>query len=131
MECCHDHKYDPVPTTDYYALAGIFASTDNAAGVRSKMGGAGLDYYDPEMLVKLASNMPAPDPVGLEKLKADLAVAKKEWEAIRGTPEGTALAADGKPKQRPYRLKYEKLQTDLLFLTDPGTHGYAVHGVLP
>src|SRR5207244_313233 len=24
---CHDHKYDPVPTDDYYALAGIFAST--------------------------------------------------------------------------------------------------------
>jgi hypothetical protein len=24
---CHDHKYDPVPTEDYYALAGVFAST--------------------------------------------------------------------------------------------------------
>ncbi|MBM4068880.1 MAG: DUF1549 domain-containing protein [Planctomycetes bacterium] len=24
---CHDHKFDPVPTTDYYALAGIFHST--------------------------------------------------------------------------------------------------------
>ncbi|MEW4530247.1 PSD1 and planctomycete cytochrome C domain-containing protein [Maioricimonas sp. JC845] len=24
---CHDHKYDPIPTSDYYALAGIFAST--------------------------------------------------------------------------------------------------------
>ena len=24
---CHDHKFDPVPTTDYYALAGIFTST--------------------------------------------------------------------------------------------------------
>lgn len=25
---CHDHKYDPIPTEDYYALAGVFASTD-------------------------------------------------------------------------------------------------------
>ena len=25
---CHDHKYDPIPTTDYYALGGVFASTD-------------------------------------------------------------------------------------------------------
>ena len=25
---CHDHKFDPIPTTDYYALAGIFRSTD-------------------------------------------------------------------------------------------------------
>ena len=24
---CHDHKFDPILTTDYYALAGIFAST--------------------------------------------------------------------------------------------------------
>src|SRR5207237_7426592 len=24
---CHDHKFDPIPTRDYYALAGIFAST--------------------------------------------------------------------------------------------------------
>ncbi|MEK6233728.1 MAG: DUF1549 domain-containing protein, partial [Planctomycetales bacterium] len=24
---CHDHKFDPIPTTDYYALAGVFKST--------------------------------------------------------------------------------------------------------
>jgi hypothetical protein len=24
---CHDHKYDPIPTSDYYALYGVFAST--------------------------------------------------------------------------------------------------------
>jgi hypothetical protein len=24
---CHDHKFDPIPTSDYYALHGIFAST--------------------------------------------------------------------------------------------------------
>ncbi|MCA9046687.1 MAG: DUF1553 domain-containing protein, partial [Planctomycetaceae bacterium] len=25
---CHDHKFDPIPTEDYYALAGVFASTE-------------------------------------------------------------------------------------------------------
>jgi hypothetical protein len=25
---CHDHFYDPIPTSDYYALAGVFASTE-------------------------------------------------------------------------------------------------------
>lgn len=25
---CHDHKFDPVPTQDYYSLAGIFTSTN-------------------------------------------------------------------------------------------------------
>ncbi|HEU5093492.1 MAG TPA: DUF1549 domain-containing protein, partial [Nitrospira sp.] len=24
---CHDHKYDPIPTADYYGLAGVFANT--------------------------------------------------------------------------------------------------------
>lgn len=24
---CHDHKYDPIPTEDYYSLAGVFANT--------------------------------------------------------------------------------------------------------
>lgn len=29
LQCarCHDHKFDPIPTSDYYALGGIFAST--------------------------------------------------------------------------------------------------------
>ena len=31
---CHDHKYDPIPTHDYYALAGILHSTDTFFGTR-------------------------------------------------------------------------------------------------
>jgi hypothetical protein len=27
---CHDHKFDPIPTSDYYSLAGVFASTVQA-----------------------------------------------------------------------------------------------------
>ncbi len=29
---CHDHKFDPIPTRDYYALAGIFMSTQTLFG---------------------------------------------------------------------------------------------------
>ncbi len=29
---CHDHKFDPIPTADYYALAGIFLSTETFFG---------------------------------------------------------------------------------------------------
>ena len=28
---CHDHKFDPIPTRDYYSLAGIFYSTQSMA----------------------------------------------------------------------------------------------------
>lgn len=29
---CHDHKFDPIPTADYYALAGILRSTETLHG---------------------------------------------------------------------------------------------------
>jgi len=29
---CHDHKFDPIPSHDYYALAGIFRSTETCIG---------------------------------------------------------------------------------------------------
>jgi hypothetical protein len=73
---CHDHKFDPIPTAHYYALAGIFASADDAVGVCSSMGGADLDYYDPKMLVRLASYVPAQPTDASARLQAEVAVAK-------------------------------------------------------
>lgn len=35
---CHDHKFDPIPTRDYYALAGIFTSTETLWGTASHEG---------------------------------------------------------------------------------------------
>lgn len=48
---CHDHKYDPVSTRDYYALAGIFSSTRSRPGVSYR--GAGNGYVDHEELLAL------------------------------------------------------------------------------
>jgi hypothetical protein len=31
---CHDHKFDPIPVTDYYAMAGMFRSTETIYGIR-------------------------------------------------------------------------------------------------
>jgi len=35
---CHDHKFDPIPTKDYYAIAGIFRSTDVQYGTINGQG---------------------------------------------------------------------------------------------
>ena len=35
---CHDHKFDPIPTRDYYAMAGIFRSTKTYFGVGADAG---------------------------------------------------------------------------------------------
>jgi hypothetical protein len=119
---CHDHKFDPIPTSDYYALAGIFRSSDICAGLRNKMGGGGMDYYDKSMLLSLAGEKPASagakaapakiDPK-IVQLKKDFEQAKKEWFAIRNTKEGLTKGPNGQNKQRPYRLKFEKLQREL------------------
>lgn len=35
---CHDHKFDPIPTKDYYALAGFFTSSETMWGVAANEG---------------------------------------------------------------------------------------------
>jgi hypothetical protein len=35
---CHDHKFDPIPQKDYYAVAGIFLSTDTRYGTFEAQG---------------------------------------------------------------------------------------------
>lgn len=126
---CHDHKFDPVPQADYYALAGVFTSTENAAGLRNQMGGAGLAYYVPDKLVRLSGDLPPPPAEQVAKLKAEVEEAKRAWDAIRGTPEGLKPGPNGQPTQRPFRLKYEAKQAELLALTDPAQRGLATHGV--
>ena len=49
---CHDHKFDPIPTKDYYALATIFRSSELRNGLRRRpQFGAG--YFHPNRLVSL------------------------------------------------------------------------------
>ncbi len=33
---CHDHKFDPIPTKDYYSLYGVFANTDEPKSIFSE-----------------------------------------------------------------------------------------------
>jgi len=48
---CHDHKFDPIPTTDYYAMAGIFHSTETYDGIKP-----GRRSASDERLLKLSHN---------------------------------------------------------------------------
>ena len=128
---CHDHKFDPIPQADYYALAGIFHSSDLLAGVRSKMGGGGLDYYDTSMLLSIGEQS-KPDPNANEKIEAAkkaVEVARTEFEAIRGKPEGMALGPNGRPKQQMARQRLNRAQQELSALTDPAVKGKVAYGV--
>ena len=50
---CHDHKFDPIPQTDYYALAGIFQSTETFYG-----GGRSQRNRQPSNLIILPIDNP-------------------------------------------------------------------------
>ena len=62
---CHDHKYDPVTMRDYYALAGIFYSTEPLPGVAHQREFGREGYVHPSKLQSLpvaagkASHRPA------------------------------------------------------------------------
>lgn len=126
---CHDHKFDPVPQHDYYALAGVFTSTQIRAGLRNQMGGAGLAYYVPRRLVVLSDDRPPADPAEVARVTEEVRVAKEKWDAVRGTPEGLKPDASGVPFQRTLRRTYDEAQARLLALTDPAERGVAAHGV--
>ena len=49
---CHDHKFDPIPTTDYYAMAGIFRSTDMLSGLQRRPRD-NASYFNVSLLAKL------------------------------------------------------------------------------
>jgi hypothetical protein len=76
---CHDHKFDPYSMQDYYALAGIFGSTNTYFGTAvspaNRVGGDPLVLPDIEGQAVLHKGIPAKQ---VEKLKADLAALKAE-----------------------------------------------------
>ncbi|OJW23759.1 MAG: hypothetical protein BGO49_00445 [Planctomycetales bacterium 71-10] len=129
---CHDHKFDPIPTKDYYALAGIFRSTDLCSGLRNKMGGGGLDYYDNALLIPLGATAEAKDDPALkEKIAAATKAyeeARAEFQKIRGTPEGLKVQANGRLYQYQFRMKMVERQNALLELTDPAVRGEVAIG---
>jgi hypothetical protein len=66
---CHDHKFDPITTRDYYALAGIFFSTHILPNVGPKTNG-------PQMLRIPLEKPPEP--------KATAAVLPKRIDSVAG-----------------------------------------------
>ncbi|HZW35100.1 MAG TPA: PSD1 and planctomycete cytochrome C domain-containing protein [Isosphaeraceae bacterium] len=61
---CHDHKFDPIPTEDYYSLYGVFASS-----------------IEPDELPMLPRTGPATSPQSAE-FERKLAAARKKREAF-------------------------------------------------
>ena len=86
---CHDHKFDPIPQKEYYALAGIFRSTETFYGTDATNGNR-----NPSRLVSIA---------------ADGTVAQI---ATKGTGKGSSTAVVEK-QLKAERAKLKKLESQL------------------
>ena len=112
---CHDHKFDPIPTTDYYGLAGIFASSQTLYGGGGKsMGGAPSTG-----LHALITNDPSKN-AAYEQWNAKLAKISKrqkevanETKKLRPRPKKgekpTPLTGDQKARLKELNLEKKRL----------------------
>ncbi len=83
LQCarCHDHKFDPVPTRDYYSIQATFATTQLAerpAAFLPEENVAGFDeakYLEPRREAYLAT---------LRRLDAQLLVSAEKWFQEKG-----------------------------------------------
>jgi hypothetical protein len=129
---CHDHKFDPIPTTDYYALAGIFQSSDQCSGLRNKMGGGGLDYYDTSLLLTLSGGNKGPNEKSkarIEEVKAALAKARADLIELTENPEKLPAGPMREKAMKVARNKVNKVQQELVLLSDPASLGPVAMGV--
>lgn len=77
---CHDHKFDPIPTADYYALAGIFRNTQTFYGGSTRRPGTLND----RMKVYLPLSAEFADHVDdVRKIDAEVARLTKKLNPVR------------------------------------------------
>ncbi|NNJ24081.1 DUF1553 domain-containing protein [Alienimonas chondri] len=88
---CHDHKFDPIPTRDYYALAGIFASTKTLDGEMQKYVSDFVRVPLPEDPAVTAARKA--HKAAVAKAEAAVKDAKAAVDAAGLVPEG-AIAVD-------------------------------------
>lgn len=106
---CHDHKFDPIDTADYYALAGIFKSTLT------------MDSYT--KIAKWHENLLSSDAAKAMQAEYDakLASKKKSLEDFIAQADKQAresLAADAKPPEKLETLYPEATKAELKKLRD-------------
>ena len=94
---CHDHKFDPIPTEDYYSLLGIFTSTKTVLSYRvtAKLNATALySESDEQRLSEIEnkfdfhddfvtnSNQATTSKEVLEEHKRAIKLAKQQYESI-------------------------------------------------
>jgi hypothetical protein len=97
---CHDHKFDPITAADYYAMAGIFKSTEMLSGLQHRPRD-NASYFSLNLLAKLShvegESEPILDPEQ-KRLMDELAEMQQNPRRIMTKPV-TDLVSAQKPQR--------------------------------
>ena len=100
---CHDHKYDPIPTADYYSLYGVFASSDDPI-VPPLIAPVGSDAAAQALRARAGGTAPGPRGIRIETVRGAARRLSRCHGRLSGQGAGgqgaaAAAAADG-PRTR-------------------------------
>lgn len=100
---CHDHKFDPISQKEYYALAGIFRSSETLYGTVSL-----ITNQHPSGLLQLPASAPVVERpfVGVDRLKKEIVRLESELKALVGGASGPfALPADPEKARKSFGVR--------------------------
>ena len=134
---CHDHKFDPVTQRDYYALAGIFLSSETLYGTYEQLQNnnpSGLIELDraagqTPALAKISSSEVSELKSSYQKAQTAATEAQREIFSMRQQDREKAGAANFL-RVRGARDRAEEIKADLDLFEEDGTPRTLTMGVL-
>ncbi len=129
---CHDHKFDPIPQREYYAMAGIFLSTNTHYGtpraIVNRHSSDLLELPKAAGLPVLSKTLAAADRATKEKRLEELTTEERELAAER-RKSGPGKAQNGPPRILIVATQIGQLETELRAFDESGQSKALAMGV--
>ena len=106
---CHDHKFDPIPTADYYALGGIFNNTKTYYGGGPKRPQGAIEAADVWMVLNDRDGVKTAE---LRRMKTERARLEKAVKAIQAELKKLERSQPDEAETL-QRLKRKRKETEL------------------
>ena len=112
---CHDHKFDPIQQQDYYALAGIFRSTEVFSGVKRGNNKTGYEGDYISLVSTTQSGGSDQQKRELARLEREIAQAKVDLARAKREADDEPAPILGKAKKpnKPARENAKRKKADM------------------